>query len=114
RERFGPWIREHAAYLPGELLLVLQRALRRGVEQRVVGNAAPQEERQARGELVFSKCVGGACRRIGRVDFDAVQELRADEQPAERQLDAVLERTVDVAFVVELEQFFQLGISGGP
>ena len=61
------------------------------VEQLVVGNAAPQEERQARRELEVADAVRPRRRGAGRIALDAEQELRADEQPLERQLDARVE-----------------------
>ena len=57
-------------------------------EQLVVGNAAPEEERQPRRQLEIAEAIGGARRHAGRVALDAEQELRAGEDAAQRQLDA--------------------------
>ena len=62
------------------------------VEQLVVRNAAPEEERQTRGELEIADAVARRRARRSRIALDAEQELRAGEQTLERQLDAGLER----------------------
>ena len=61
------------------------------VEQLVVGDAAPQEEREARGELEISQRV--RLPRLGarRVLEHAQEEVGVDEQPLEGELDAGVE-----------------------
>ncbi len=58
------------------------------VEQFVVGNAAPQEERQPRGQLEVADAIGRARRDARRILLDAEQELAADQHRAQRRLDA--------------------------
>ena len=53
------------------------------VEQFVVRNAAPEEERQPRRELEIADAIGGVRRDAGRVLFDAEQELRAHQDGAQ-------------------------------
>ena len=50
-QRLGAAIGQHAAHLPLQHRRLPQLALRGHVHQLVVGDAAPQEEREARGEL---------------------------------------------------------------
>ena len=65
---------------------------RRGdVDQLVVGDAAPQEEREARGELEIVDGRGGRA-GAGGVLLGAEDELGAGQDGAERALDAAVER----------------------
>ena len=43
-------------------------------------------------------------RRLRRVGFDAEQELGADEQPVERELDSLVEASLGATFTIEREQ----------
>src|SRR5207249_11817514 len=98
---------EHASDLLLEDRGVLERASRRRVEQLVVGNAAPEEERQARRQFEVRDPID-ACRgtrRGARVRFDAVQELRAHQKAPEGELDAGVERTALFAsLLIEVKQ----------
>ena len=61
------------------------------VEQLVVRDAAPQEERQARREVQsLTRYDAPAATPVG-IPLDAEQELRIDEQTFERHLDAGVE-----------------------
>ena len=72
-------------------------------EQLVVGNAAPQEKREPRGQLEIADRVRRPGRHAGRLALDAEQELRADEQAAHGALDAALERATLASFAIERE-----------
>ena len=62
------------------------RAAAGQVEQLVVGNAAPQEERQPRRQLdVADADRPRRARRVGRIALDAEHELRAREDALQRQ-----------------------------
>ena len=61
------------------------------IEQLVVGDAAPEEERQAGRELDVGDAVGRARRDAGRVRLDAKEELRIDQYRAEGHLDPGVE-----------------------
>ena len=61
---------------------------RRHVEQLVVRDAAPQEERQPRRQLEIAEPVRGARRDVGRLALEAEEELRIDEHARQRALDA--------------------------
>ena len=65
-----PRIREHPAHLAVEHPGLAQPAPNRGVEQFFVGNAAPQEERQARRQLEIADRIHVAGRRAGRIALD--------------------------------------------
>ena len=88
------------------------RARDRHVQQLVVGNAAPQEERQARGQLHVADAIRRLRRRARRVALDAEQELGAREHRAQRHLDAGVEvRALARASLVEAHR--RLDVGGG-
>ena len=70
---------------------IVQLALRRDVQQLVVRNAAPQEERQPRRQLEIADAIDRARRNRGGIWFAAEQELRARENQPQRILDADVE-----------------------
>ena len=84
-------IAQHAAHLRLEHAAVAQRSLGGAVEQLVVRDAAPQEERQAGGELDVVDAVRRAGRGARRIQLDAEQEVGAHQHPLQRGLDARLE-----------------------
>ena len=93
------------AHLPLEHRRVLQLSGGRGIQQLVVGNAAPEKERQPRGELEIADR-DRACRApafAGSV-LDAEQELRAHQHPLERPLNAAIESAFGPARGVERQQ----------
>ena len=71
------------------------------VEQLVVRNAAPEEERQAGRQLQVADPVALAGRDALRIALDAEQELGADQQPPQRHLDAGVEAAAGASPVVE-------------
>ncbi len=82
---------QHAADLSFEHLGLAQFAALSQVEQLVVRDAAPEEERQARGELDVGDAVGRVRRDAGRVRFDAEEELRVHQHRAQGHLDPRVE-----------------------
>src|SRR5262249_41415702 len=90
-ERVRLRIRQHPAHLALERGRVLQLAAFRRGQQRLVWNAAPQEERQPRRELEVADAVDRAARRTGRILFDAEEEGRRDENALDAGLNAAIE-----------------------
>src|SRR5690606_36155437 len=90
-EGVGLRVCHHPTNLRLELRRLGQPTLGRGVEQLVVGNAGPQEERQPRGELEVAYLIRRARRDALGVTLDAEQELRRDEQALQREPNAVVE-----------------------
>src|SRR5687768_16766313 len=90
-QRVGLRIGKHARHLALQGCRVAQAALARKLEQLVVRNAAPQEERQARRELEIADAVDAAGRNVRRLFLDAVDEARRDEHAGQRDLNAGLE-----------------------
>ena len=61
----------------------------------------PEEERQARGDLHGAQAVRLPGRRAGRIAFDAQEEIRIDQHPFERELDAGLEAAAALPAALE-------------
>src|SRR5262249_30191425 len=80
-------------------------------EQLVVGNAAPDEKRQSRGQLEVADAIDGVRGRGGRVALDAEQEVRIREHALERELNPAVEAAaLAAARLVEVEERAHLGI----
>ena len=109
----GAGVGDEAAHLPLELFRIAQAAGLGGGEERLVGDAAPQEEREPRREIEIGDGIGRAGGRPVGVGLDAVEELGADEQAPDGELDAVLEAAVPPALLVEVEQHAELAIGHG-
>src|SRR5262249_59762927 len=92
---------------------ILELALRRHRQQLVVGNAAPQEDRQARRQLEIGKPVRSARFDTLRVTFDLEQEVDVDQQPLDRGLNARLERALGTALALQAEERIDLRGRGG-
>ena len=82
-----------------------------GLEQLVVGNAAPQKKGETRRELDIADRIHATRTRVRRIDFDAVQELRADEETTKRPLDSDFEATLLTPLAVQFEQRLYVGAS---
>src|SRR5690606_18421508 len=108
-ERRGLRIREHARHLGGKHLRPAELAALRDLEQLVVGDAAPDEERQAARELDVADGVGLAGRNALGLRFEPERERRAREYPAERELDPAFEPGRSAALVEERHQPFDIG-----
>ena len=103
-QRLRAGIGNHAAHLLFQDRRILERGASGHVEERVVGNAAPQEKRQPRGQLEVADAVDGRPRFAGRVRLDTEQEPRADKESFQRKLDARLEASCGAAGLIEAQQ----------
>ena len=103
-QRVGAWVGHHPPHLLLEHAGVPQLPFHRDVQQLVVRDAAPQEERQPRRQFEVADTVGGAASGVGRIDLDPVQELGADQQALERTLDAALEPALRPPFFEERKE----------
>ena len=77
-------------------------------EQLVVGNAAPQEEGQARGQLDVADPVDAPGRRVRRIELHAENEFGRHQDLLQRQSHARLEAAALGALPVEREQLRQI------
>ena len=111
-QRRRPPVGEHAPHLGLEHRGVAQLAAGRGLDQLVVGQAAPEEERQPRRQLEVAHPVRPV--RPRGVALDPQQELGAHQQPAQGHLDALVEAAVGPALVEEAEQQVDVVAGGGP
>ena len=105
-------VSEHAPHLRLDHRGVAQLAARRRPDKLVVGQAAPEEERQPRRQLKAAHPVRPV--GPGGVALDPQQELGAHEEPAQGHLDALVEAAVGPALIVEAEQQVDVGAGGGP
>ena len=90
-ERVGPRVGKHALHLLQQHRGISQPAPLREVEQLIVGNAAPQEKGQTRGQLDIAHRIGLAGREARRILFDTEEEIGRHEQGFERPLNAGVE-----------------------
>ena len=111
RERASASIRRTCCSSTSGLLSV---AARGQVEQLVVRDAAPQEERQARRELEVADAIGRPRRDAGRVLFDAEQELRIHQHRAQGHLDPRVEVSLRTPLPIERHRLFQVGVGDRP
>ena len=93
---------------------ILELALRGDRQELIVGNAAPQEKRQARRQLEIADRIGRPGRHGRRVRFAAEQEVRAREDQPQRVLDSALERALLAAGFVEADQRLDLRVRDRP
>ena len=107
-ERLRPRIGHHPADLPHQDVRPAKPPFVGQLQQLVVGDAAPQEERQARGQLVVVDVKGAARRLIRRLGFSAEDEGRRGQDAAERKPDPALERAPGTPLAVERQQSVSL------
>src|SRR5215831_12114564 len=92
----------------------MQLALGRKVQEFVVRNAAPQEERKSRSQLDIGDAVFLTRLQIGRLGFLAKDEFGISENASQGHLDAVVEIAAFVApLLIEAHQGFEVLRSSG-
>ena len=107
-------IGEHPARLLLELSGLTQLAPNGGVEQLIVRDAAPQEERQSRRQFEIADSVDTARRYFLRVAFHAEQELRVGEHSAQRRCDSSVEIAFGAPFAIEGHRLVNVGFGDRP
>ena len=114
-ERLRARIVEHPRHLPVDLVRVVQPPLRGQRNQLLVGRAAPEEERQPRGQVDVPDAVRRTGHGIRGVVLDAEQELGRYQQGLERPADPFLEAAaLPVAVVVGSEQRLNVAVRHRP
>ena len=83
------------------------------IEQLLVGHAAPQEEGQARREFEIGQAVRGSRRNVGRIAFDAEEEVRVGEDALDAELQPGVETPILSTLLEETEQDCDLPIGDG-
>ena len=111
-EGAGFGVGQHAAGLGLELRGGVEALLLSGGEELVVGNAAPEEEGEAAGEVYVGNLVGRFRGEPCRVAFDAEEEVGAGEEGAEGHFDAVVE-ALSGTFSIEAEEGLDFGFGDG-
>ena len=113
-QRLGARIGQHPPHLLLQHRRVVQLALRSARSQQlVVGNAAPQEERQPRRQLQVADAMNRSRRRARRIVFSAEDEFRdrpasAGSRPGSRSRN----HRARASAVVELEQRLEVRLTG--
>ena len=110
-QRFRFLIRQHAARLLFEHRGIVQLALHGQVQKLIVGDAAPQEERQARGQFQIADAIGRAGGHARRLAFEAEDKARIDQDARQRLLDAGVEVAGLPARLIEAQQRVQIRIA---
>ena len=109
------WVGDHPPHLLVQHGRVRQLPTGGHVEKLVIGDAAPQEERQPRRELDVGEAMDGCTRGVDRITLYTEEEIRADEQTHEGDLDAGFEVTLVTPAPVELhERIDVFGRGGAP
>src|SRR6266568_9416990 len=80
-------------------------------EQLVVGDAAPQKERETGGEFQVAEAIDGAGRAARRIALNAEQEVRGNQDGSQRLFDAVIEIAFAAAGTIEGHEGTDVGIS---
>ena len=87
---------------------------RRDIEQLIIRDAAPQEERQPGGQLEIADQVDGIRWGSRGIAFDAEQELRRHQESRQRLLDAALEAPLTSTGPVEPQQRLDVRLGDRP
>ena len=80
-------------------------------EQRVVGDAAPQKERETGGEIQVAEAIDGAGRAARRIALNAEQEVRGNQDGSQRLFDATIEIAFAATGTIEGHERTDVGIS---
>ena len=88
----GARVRQHSPHFSNKDRRVRQLTALGQREQAIVGDAAPEKERQARGEFDAVEPIRRLRRLKGRLPVDAQQEVRVDEHAFERELNSGIKR----------------------
>ena len=90
-QRLGSRIGQHSLDLLLQHDGIFQLALAGERQQLLVGNAAPQEERQPRSQREIVQPIRRVRRKVRRIGFEAEQELRARQNELQRRFDSAIE-----------------------
>ncbi len=113
-ERVRARVRDHPLDLLLEHRGVVQAPFGGELNQLLVRDAAPQEEREPRGQLEVADAVSRPCRDLRRLDLGPVDELRIGEDALHGGLDAVIEASAFVAAgSKERHHLVDVGVGGG-
>ena len=108
-EVFGALVAEHPAHLFLQHPGLVKVATFRSGEQFVIGNAAPEKEREPRGQRQITEAIRCSRCDTDGIAFDAEKEFRADEHRAQRGFDARLESVLGLGAAIELHRLLEIG-----
>ena len=112
-EGAGAWVGEEAAHLAFEDGWGVERVACCGIEQFVVGDTAPEKERETRGELDVGDAVAGARGYADGILLYAEEEFGADEDGPQGHFDCAIERVGGTGLLVETERGAEVGVIHG-
>ena len=112
RVRLG--VGEHPPHLLLEDCWRVEPPPAREIQELIVGNAAPDEERQSRRELEIRYLVDRLGRRAGRIGFDVKSKLRTCQNPLKCRSNASLEVAFGSARPIEPEQALEVRVGDVP
>ena len=113
-QRGGPAIGQHPPGLGLKHRRLVQGSRDGHVEELVVRNATPEEERQPRGQFEITDTIRCPGCNILWIAFDAKQKLRTRQQSPYPEFDTCLEPTVGLPLVVEAEQHVEVALRHRP
>src|SRR5688572_5944359 len=96
-QRIGTFVGDHAPYLRSQHARLTELPGDREIHQRLIGNAAPQEERQPRCQLDVVDRMRSARLYACGILFDAIEERRAGENSRQPGANAGVEVALGVA-----------------
>src|SRR5580658_3578811 len=111
-ERFRSRVGQHALDLFLERQRIVEFALAGGGEKLIVGRAAPQEERKARGQFQIANTEIPSGRRVRGNALEAEDEFRIRYHRLNGRADSAFEIALIAARLVEIQQLFQVVASG--
>ena len=109
-QRLRARVGQHPLHLPLQHVRVAQLPRDGQIQQLVVRDAAPEEEREARGQLQVGYGVGRTGLDRGRLVLEPEQEARADQDAAHGQLDTCLEAAPCRPVAVQAERDPEVGV----
>ena len=83
---------------------IFEPALFSQIEKFIIGDAAPDEKRQTRGQFEIADSISSVGRGICRIAFDTEQEFRINQYSLKRRPDTRLEPTRAAAHCIQLEE----------
>ena len=104
-QRLGAFVGQHAPHLLFQHRRILELALAGQGQQLIVGNGAPEKERQARRQFQIADAIRLVRRGVGRIGLKAENEFGAGQDALDRGFDTQIEiAAVVAAELIEADQ----------
>src|SRR5262249_36168990 len=109
-QRLGTWIRKHAVYLLFQHRAIAKPAANSEIQELIIGDATPQEERKPRCEFQIRNPIRRIPCNISGSALDPEKEFRTDENCLQRQFDTALEASFNPTVFIEAERTLNIRI----